>query len=225
MIPWDKYFFRQESQGDTKNDSTRTIMTTTTTPTKKKIEPILILWWSTFFGRHVACDEVPTVCDNAIIKHCRTPCKITTNRSRVANSSVMIIHARDPIPLPPAQYSHIPLVLFTWENPVYTPSLSDSNFLSKFTYLMSYRPDLADFFLPTFVKPSLEPKPMPFGNKTGLIAAAFSHCETVRTAYLKELMKHIQVDSYGACLRNKKGLQERYSGDFKAAKEDTTAKI
>lgn len=85
----------------------------------------------------------------------------------------MIIHSRDPSPLPPSQYSHIPLTLFTWENPVYTPMLSDAKFFANINYLMSYQPDVADFFLPSMDTPSVEPKPVPFANKTGLIAAVF----------------------------------------------------
>ncbi|KAK3728196.1 hypothetical protein QZH41_004911 [Actinostola sp. cb2023] len=157
------------------------------------------------------------VCNNTNQKHCTIPCEITANRSRAGDASTLIIHARDPKPLPPAKYSHIPLTLFTWENPVYTPMLYNPTFLAHFTYLLSYRPDVADFFLPSFYLPSLS-KPIPFSNKTGLIAAAFSNCETARTAYLKELMKHIHVDSYGACLRNKEGLQDLYIGNFKQAK-------
>ncbi|KXJ27991.1 Alpha-(1,3)-fucosyltransferase B [Exaiptasia diaphana] len=203
----------------------KVIFQSTNSSTGEKKDPpkdkVLILYWSTYFGNQVVCDE-PTprskICNNANLKHCTIPCEITANRSRAANSSVMIIHARDP-QFPPIQYSHIPLVLFTWENPVYSPLVSKPEFVSKFNYLMSYRPDLADFFLPTMDTPTVEPKPIPFVNKTGLIAAAFSHCEKARTVYLKELMKHIQVDSYGKCLRNiNAGLKERYHGDFKQAK-------
>ena len=109
----------------------------------------------------------------------------------------MIIHARDPSILPPPKYSHIPTTLFTWENPVYTPTLRNTEFVSQFNYSMSYRADradLADFFLPSMDTPSVEPIQIPFANKTGLVAAAqFPHCESARTAYLKELMKHIKV--------------------------------
>lgn len=189
--------------------------------TAKKIQPVLILFWSKYFGSPVVCDQpIPRskICNNTNLKHCGTPCEITANRSRADNASIMIINARDPHPLPPTKYNSTPLVLFTWENPVYTPMLSDAKFVSKFNYLMSYRPDVADFFLPTMDTPTIEPKPIPFVNKTALIAAVFSNCEPVRTAYLEELMKHIPIDSYGKCLRNKNGLSERYEEDFKRKK-------
>jgi hypothetical protein len=66
--------------------------------------------------------------------------------------------------------------------------------------------------------------PMKFKEKTGLVLAVFSHCETARTAYLKELMKHIQVDSYGGCLKNKEGLMAHGGYDFKGVKTEFARK-
>ena len=43
--------------------------------------------------------------------------------------------------------------------------------------------------------------------------AALSNCEPVRTEYMRQLMKFVQVDSYGACLKNQKGLVGRYGKD------------
>ncbi|XP_063825123.1 alpha-(1,3)-fucosyltransferase 10 [Ostrinia nubilalis] len=42
-----------------------------------------------------------------------------------------------------------------------------------------------------------------------------SDCETSteRDSYVKELMKHIEIDSYGACLKNKE-LPEKFTGDY-----------
>ena len=132
----------------------------------------------------------------------------------------MFIHTRDPYPLPPKLYNNTPLILFGAENPVYTPTLYDTKFLAHFNYLCSYNLERADLYLPTFGKPSIKPLPLPFSEKNGLVLAAFSNCETGRTAYLKELMKYIQVDSYGACLRNKQSneLVARYGKDFMKAK-------
>jgi len=52
--------------------------------------------------------------------------------------------------------------------------------------------------------------PLPFKEKTGIVMAAFSNCEPVRTEYLKQLMQYVQLDSYGACHKNKDGLIGRY---------------
>ena len=54
--------------------------------------------------------------------------------------------------------------------------------------------------------------------------AAFSNCEPVRTEYMRQLMKFVQVDSYGACLRNKNDLVSRYGSkngkNFKELKSE-----
>ena len=72
--------------------------------------------------------------------------------------------------------------------------------MSKFKLLKSYRLD-SDFPTPVYPMPQLTP-PLTFKEKTGVILAAFSNCEPVRTEYMRQLMKFVQVDSYGACLRN-----------------------
>ncbi|XP_028407901.1 alpha-(1,3)-fucosyltransferase 11-like [Dendronephthya gigantea] len=79
--------------------------------------------------------------------------------------------------------------------------------MRQFNYLASYRLD-SDFPCPRFLKPSLEP-PLPFFKKTGLVIVALSHCEPVRTRYVVELMNYIDVDSYGACLKNQQWFVKR----------------
>lgn len=46
---------------------------------------------------------------------------------------------------------------------------------------------------------------LPFARKTGRVAYFASNCDTasLRDEYVSELMQHIEVDSYGACLHNK----------------------
>ena len=53
--------------------------------------------------------------------------------------------------------------------------------------------------------PSLS-KPIPFKQRLGGVLAVFSKCEVVRTEYMRQLMKYIDVHSYGACLKNREGL-------------------
>jgi hypothetical protein len=178
---------------------------------EKKKETIIVVYWSLFFGRVLHFDHLN-------LTKCPVPCEVTSNKSKVQNASALIIHARDPYPIPPVNLENIPWILQSLENPIFTSILSNSAYLAKFTYLFTYRPDVADFYLPSFPKPSITPLPLKFTRKKGLIMAAFSLCEPARTAYTKELMKHIQVDSYGLCLKNKEGLQARYKGDYKNSK-------
>ncbi|XP_028394841.1 alpha-(1,3)-fucosyltransferase B-like [Dendronephthya gigantea] len=176
-------------------------------------EKIVLLFWSNLWG-------VPAKRSEGFLEKgndggkCPVACEVTSNHSRIKDSHAFVVHARDPYPLPPNK--DIPWVLTSLENPVYTPVLKNPAYMSQFHLLRSYRLD-SDFPTPAFTKPSLD-LPIPFKNKTGGIMVAFSNCERVRTEYLRQLMKFIKIDSYGGCLRNKKGLIERYGADFKKKK-------
>ena len=178
-------------------------------------EKIVLLFWSKLWGKPAKISEGVWEKGNER-GQCPVACEVTTNRSRINEAKAFIVHARDPKPLPPSK--HIPWVLTTLENPVYTGVLKSAEYMSQFHLLRSYRLD-SDFPTPAFKKPKLD-SPIAFENKTGGIMAAFSNCERVRTAYLRELMKYIKVDSYGGCLHNKNGLAKRYSGDFKKIKQN-----
>ena len=184
-----------------------------TTRNKKRIK---LLYWSTVFGNPIRVNDLSKLPYFHVNDQCSSLCELTVNKSQAVEVDAIIIHARDASPFPPEKFSHIPFILHTNENPVYTDLLKNPLFLSHFKYLISYRLD-ADFPMSLFRKPDLT-TPLPFKEKSKLVFAAFSHCEEVRTAYLAELMKFIPVDSYGACLRNKNGLPQRYTTDFKRRK-------
>ncbi|XP_046853900.1 4-galactosyl-N-acetylglucosaminide 3-alpha-L-fucosyltransferase 9-like isoform X1 [Xenia sp. Carnegie-2017] len=178
-------------------------------------DKIVLLYWGKFFG------SPPTVFVGVWPKgdkkgKCPVACEVTADHERAKEANAMIMNSRDPYPLPP--FKDVPWILTGVENPVYTPALSDGNFMSQFHLHRSYRLD-SDFPTPLFKKPNLNP-PIPFENKTDRIMACFSNCEPVRTAYLRHLMKHVHVDSYGVCLRNKDGLIERYGHDYRKAKRE-----
>ena len=135
------------------------------------------------------------------------PCEVTSNRSRANDSKGFIVHVRDSHMIPPTE--SVPWILLTQENPVYTPVLTNAKFMSKFKLLESYRL-ASDFPEPVYSMPKLT-SPLPVKEKDGLIMAVFSNCEPVRTEYMRQLMKFVPVDSYGACLKNKNDLVARYS--------------
>ena len=174
----------------------------------------LIVYYSTFFGRRLNLHEKWSKGE------CPVPCEITSDPSRANEADGIVIHGRDAQMTPPKK--SVPWILQIQENPVYTPLLKNANFMSKFNLLKSYRLD-SDFPNPTVLLPKLTP-PIPFKTKTGLVMAAFSNCEPVRTEYMRQLMKFVQVDSYGGCLHNKNGLTGRYRNqngkDFRDIKSD-----
>ena len=180
---------------------------TTQTP-KYKVEQVLIVFWSTYFNKRLHLDESWST------SHCPVECKVTSDLSRAKDANAFIVHARDPYPLPPR--NNVPWILYTKENPVYTPVLRQAKYMSKFKLFKSYRLD-SDFPDPSFSRPNFKP-PLPFKNKTGFIMAAFSNCERVRTEYMRQLMTFVTVDSYGACLKTAGGIIRRYGSNFKGQK-------
>ena len=191
-----------------------------TTPTLKRVpyaadEKILLLFWSKLWG--APAKRAEGILEKGTEKgQCPVSCEVTANRDRIQQADAMIVHARDPYPLPSKK--DIPWVLTSLENPVYTPVLRKPEYMSQFHLLRSYRLD-SDFPTPLFKKPNLDP-PVPFKNKTGGIMAAFTNCERVRTEYLRQLMRYVPVDSYGGCVHNKAGLTKRYGSNFKKVKSD-----
>ena len=177
-------------------------------------EPCLILYWSTIFG------SKPHIEKRWNDNDCPVVCQVTSDRSRAREADGFVVHARDSHMTPPKE--SVPWILHTQENPVYTSVMKNAKFMSRFNLLMSYRLDY-DFPVPVYPMPQLTP-PLTFKEKTKLIMAAFSNCEPVRTEYMRQLMKFVQVDSYGACLRNKNDLVSRYGSkngkNFKELKSE-----
>ena len=171
----------------------------------KRNRSVVILYWSKVFSATPAANFNPHAWPFFYAgQNCPTPCELTTDKRRVHEASALVVHARNTNELPPKIYKNISWILHVNENPNFTPSLKNAQIMGQFNYSATYRLD-SDFPCPEFQKPHLDP-PVPFAEKKGLVIAVYTHCEPVRTQYLKELMKYIQVDQYGACLRNKPGL-------------------
>ncbi|XP_028400973.1 alpha-(1,3)-fucosyltransferase 11-like [Dendronephthya gigantea] len=165
---------------------------------------ILILYWSSVFGRKVnvtGIDGKYKFPFFAVSDKCPVKCELTSNKSRIAEASAIVIHGRDAEEMPPASSRHntVPWIFHANENPVFTKALRNGDIMQKFSYSASYRLD-SDFPCPQFYKPKLT-RPVAFAKKTGLSVAVYSHCEKTRTLYLHRLMKHMPIDFYGKCMR------------------------
>lgn len=54
-----------------------------TTEGIKKTNPVLILFWSMFFGQKVNCGPQETkLCNNTSLRDCNVPCEVTSDRNR-----------------------------------------------------------------------------------------------------------------------------------------------
>ena len=172
----------------------------------------VILYWSKIRGHKARLQKKGEYIKNQHIwpytyvgDKCPVSCELTNDRSRAKDADAFVVHSRltDVWDFPPFEYL-APWILQNNENPVYTPALMDPRIMSKFNLLISYRLD-SDFPSPIYPMPSLS-KPIPFKQRLGGVLAVFSKCEVVRTEYMRQLMKYIDVHSYGACLKNREGL-------------------
>lgn len=169
---------------------------------------ILILYWTTVFERKVNItgrDKQYNFPYFSVDENCPVKCELTTDKSRIGEVSGIVAHGRDTEEMPmTSEYYTVPWIFFVNESPKYTKAFRNKHIMKKFSYMATYRLD-SDFVCTQFYKPRLS-KPIPFAQKTGLSVTVYSHCQDVRTLYLYRLMKYMQVDSYGDCLRNKPRL-------------------
>ena len=173
----------------------------------KRQKKIVIIYWTKLFKRPPRLSSRYAWPFFYAGDNCPTPCELTTDKRRVHEASALVVHARNAGEIPPTIYKNLTWILHSNENPTNAPKFRDTTFMGQFNFSATYRLD-SDFPCPEFVKPKLDP-PVPFSERKGLVIVAYSNCEPVRTRYIAELMKHIQVDSYGKCLKNKDGLVKR----------------
>ncbi|KAF8788076.1 Fucosyltransferase C like protein [Argiope bruennichi] len=162
-----------------------------------------ILLWTSFFSE---VNWLPTTKE----LHCPVQeCDVTSNRSLLANSSVIILHWRNinPQDLPSFLSSNdkdsYPLVaLFNKESPSNSPREVIQNINDKIHLTITYRRD-SDFFAPygkieerknTFTMPK-------FNASKRNVCWLVSNCQTSshREQYVNELERYIDVDIYGNC--------------------------
>ena len=194
-----KYFSR-ENASVRFNQNEKLVRATASHTERNQTKTWHIIFWSTVFGKELNLQLAWKK------GKCPVACEVTSDRSRASDADGFIVHARDSHMIPPTE--SVPWILFTQENPVYTASLTDAKFMSKFNLLISYRLD-SDFPQPVFPMPKLT-LPLPVREKDRFVMAAFSNCEPVRTEYMRRLMNFVPVDSYGECLKNKGDLIGRY---------------
>jgi hypothetical protein len=162
---------------------------------------IPIIYWTKWFNS----DQW----EGYAIDKCNLPytCKITHNRTKVVDSSVLIFHAsdmNDEKDMPPLSKSRA-WVYHNAEAPKNTPKIID-----QMQYSMTYRLD-SDFpwgylekqsLLPVMETPLVQEGRMK--KKAAPVAWIVSNCKAsnYRDHYVKELSKWIDVDIYGHCMNN-----------------------
>ncbi|KAF9565491.1 Alpha 1,3 fucosyltransferase [Mortierella alpina] len=176
-----------------------------------------ILWWTKWFKQ--------TIEEGKVVDYCGLPytCRFTLDRSKYDEAKVVVIHASsfDPKDVPSiedVQSGRKAWVLNTLEAP--WDWQIKSKWTEIFTHLWSYSFGTADFVQSYFFAgrgpgsfiENILAKPMytiqeknQFRQSLAPIAWIVSSCtsENGRHFYVKQLLKYIDVDIYGHCMRNK----------------------
>ncbi|XP_064184316.1 alpha-(1,3)-fucosyltransferase 11 isoform X1 [Anguilla rostrata] len=172
----------------------------------------ILLWWSAGLFPHFPGDTERIDCAHS-------SCLVTRNRKvqLYRRTSAIIFYGTDfrayEAPLP--RLPHQAWALFHEESPMNNYVLSHAPGIRLFNYTATFRRE-SDYPLTLQWLPSLEyllaPPSVSLQEKNrwrqaGLAPVLYmqSHCDVPsdRDRYVRELMKYIEVDSYGKCLNNK----------------------
>ncbi|KAM8848923.1 GDP-fucose protein O-fucosyltransferase 4 [Synchiropus picturatus] len=172
----------------------------------------ILLWWSGGLFPHFPGDTERIDC-------AKSSCLATSNRKvqRYRRTASIIFYGTDfrayEAPLP--RLRHQTWALFHEESPMNNFVLSHAPGIRLFNYTATFRRE-SDYPLSLQWLPSLsyllQPAALSLQRKNqlrreGLAPVLYlqSHCDVPsdRDRYVRELMKHIQVDSYGKCLNNR----------------------
>lgn len=162
---------------------------------QRRSEPVILFYSPPYTSPAVA------------LRGCPESCRVVDDLRLLPGADAVVFHIptlhRDP--LPEKRRNQI-WVAASAESDVNYPRLADPAFISQFDYTMTYRRD-ADFWTPYFEPGILPALRTPTQPKDGDAAAVFLASSTVdrsgRTEYVRELMEHMTVASYGRVLRNR----------------------
>ncbi|XP_078718196.1 GDP-fucose protein O-fucosyltransferase 4 [Lampetra fluviatilis] len=199
------------------------------TDTRKNTEIPLLLWWHDAIFPHFPGDSERIDCPLG-------SCMVTKNKKvqLYKRTKAILFYGTDfrayEAPLP--RLPHQTWALFHEESPMNNYLLSHLPAMRLFNYTATFR-RTSDYPLSTQWLPSLaylRRPAVPLAEKNrlrreeGRAAVLYlqSHCEVAsdRDRYVGELMKHIQIDSYGKCLNNRELPSERLSDTQTAITED-----
>lgn len=185
-----------------------------------KSKEVLILMWDggTPFGWGDG-EEVATPNYGGFTYHkgkCPVTCKWSTDRTLLPMADSLLF---DPCLTGPHDYRDIPVYMpdkyrsqqwgwFTYEQYYYFPMMKEMEYMDHFDYKMTYHHDAEvqiTFACPWAGITDLV-APVPEKDNKKIVAVFISNCNTggaeKRLKYLEELMKHMHVDSFGACFKN-----------------------
>ncbi|KAH8248844.1 hypothetical protein KR032_003678 [Drosophila birchii] len=176
--------------------------------TSKHRDPIQLLWWSRSMS--FKYDEVRQCGDDT--------CRISNQRNRLSMARGVLFYGSDmktnDFPLPRGEQQI--WALLHEESPRNVLFVPHLGFLRHFNFTSTFsrysNMPLTTQYLPSGQSLTSLEYTIPYDekSKSALIVFLQSDCDTMsgREDYVKELMKYMQVDSFGGCLKNKE-LPER----------------
>jgi hypothetical protein len=181
------------------------------TPRAQTKHPLILVWTKFFGDKFIPSAEFGT-------HTCAHMCEFSSNRSLVQHADAVVFHLRDLAvnvsDVPSRRRSQQKWVYWTLESPYNEPLLKNVKVLKQFDWSMTYRLDSDIPFLQVYIGNSLNEildnstfmLPVEKKNELAPLVWVSSRCSTSnrRTKYVEGLMNYIKVDSYGACLNNKK---------------------
>ncbi|HWE63018.1 MAG TPA: glycosyltransferase family 10 [Chloroflexota bacterium] len=141
------------------------------------------------------------------IPDCPVECVLTRDRAALKEADAVVFHIpTTELPIRARKHRGQKWIALSMESDVNYPILNDQAFMRQFDLTMTYRWD-ADICTPYFGPAMLERLLTPPREKTDQAPVVYMASNPLdrsgRTAYVRELMDYITVDSYGRCLQNK----------------------
>nr|VFJ56047.1 MAG: Fucosyltransferase, N-terminal [Candidatus Kentron sp. DK] len=155
----------------------------------------LIVFFNTLWGQPLKYESLPP------------DCEITTNHDYLPEADAVVFHIPDmgdidKLPKPAGQI----WVAWSMESEAHYPQLLDPEFMARFDLRMTYHLDadvIAPYFMPEMLMvDELRTLPLP---KSGLVCyfSSSGNDRSGRDAYVRELMRFVDVHSYGRTLQNR----------------------
>eukprot|EP01103_Thecamoeba_quadrilineata_P001536 TRINITY_DN1138_c0_g1_i4.p2 TRINITY_DN1138_c0_g1~~TRINITY_DN1138_c0_g1_i4.p2 ORF type:complete len:289 (+),score=58.15 TRINITY_DN1138_c0_g1_i4:836-1702(+) len=187
----------------------------------RRIEDVTIL--IPYYGLWMGIDEehhvIPNYLGHNVTNHCKLPCHFITDKNRWHEADAIFFEYFSPHferdwrqkPLKfPQKLPHQKWVTISYETDVYFPGQVYLNELMDIEMNFNQTSDVPISFLCSWgggdlmdlLKPP-PPKPKNYAPVVWIAGNCLAGGAQQRYEYVKELMKHIKVDSYGECLHNK----------------------
>ncbi|XP_034474398.1 alpha-(1,3)-fucosyltransferase B [Drosophila innubila] len=168
-----------------------------------------LLWWTD--DMHWKYDET---------RQCGfSKCRVTNNRQRLSESLVILFYASNmkPHDFPMPRSSRHLWAMLHEESPRNVPYVPHDEFLQHFNYTSTfsrysdmplttqYLPQVSDLTQLDYHTGHLSKQAFQFNGGLASVVFLQTDCNTMsgREDYVRELMKHMKVDSYGGCLHNR----------------------